>query len=94
MNDRELTAEDVNRVIEMAWEDRTPFDAIDFQFGLKEDDVKELMKRNLKLSSYKLWRKRVGTLKTKHVATRPSGMTVFKSNLQRIITRNKFSKRS
>ena len=60
-----LEEKDIDRIIEMAWEDRTPFDAIEFQFGLKEADVKVLMKKELKLSSYKLWRKRVENCKTK-----------------------------
>ena len=83
----------IDRVIEMAWEDRTPFDAIEFQFGLKEADVKVLMKNNLKFSSYKLWRKRVENCKTKHVAKRISDIDRFKCNLQRSISNNKISKR-
>ena len=55
-----------NRIIEMAWEDRTPFDAIEDQFGLLEKDVIVIMRKNLKLSSFKLWRKRVSGRKTKH----------------------------
>ncbi len=77
----------------MAWEDRTPFDAIKFQFGLSEADVKALMKRELKFSSYKLWRERVESSKTKHVAKRVEGIDRFKCNLQRAITNNKISKR-
>ena len=65
-----LTKSDVNRIIEMAWEDRTTFDSIKYQFGLKEQDVKELMRKNLKPSSYKLWRKRVYGRKTKHLSKR------------------------
>ena len=61
---------DISRVIEMAWEDRTPFDAIEHQFGLNEQSVKDLMKTNLKASSYKLWRKRVQGRSTKHLAKR------------------------
>ncbi len=83
----------IDRVIEMAWEDRTPFDAIAFQFGLKEADVKVLMKNNLKFSSYKLWRKRVENCKTKHSAKRNSDIDRFKCNLQRSISNNKISKR-
>jgi len=63
---RELTDIEINRIIEMAWEDRTPFEAIQFQFGLAEADVKVLMKKELKFSSYKLWRIRVENCKTKH----------------------------
>ena len=65
-----LTKSDVNRIIEMAWEDRTTFDSIKYQFGLKEQDVKELMRKNLKPSSYKVWRKRVYGRKTKHLSKR------------------------
>jgi len=59
----------VDRVIEMAWEDRTPFEAIEYQFGLKENDVRKLMRKNLKQSSFKLWRERVKGRKTKHSKT-------------------------
>jgi len=62
----------IDRIIQMAWEDRTPFEAIEFQFGLKEKDVKILMRRELKKSSYKLWRKRVRGRKTKHRKTSQS----------------------
>ena len=83
----------INRIIEMAWEDRTPFDAIKFQFGLSEADVKALMKKELKFSSYKLWRERVENCKTKHAKKRVDGIDRFKCNLQRSITNNKISKR-
>lgn len=83
----------IDRIIEMAWEDRTPFDAIKFQFGLGEADVKALMKRELKFSSYKLWRKRVENCNTKHTAKRAHGIDRFKCNLQRAISNNKISKR-
>ena len=88
-----LENEDINRIIEMAWEDRTPFDAIKFQFGLLEADVKVLMKKELKFSSYKLWRERVENCKTKHAKKRVDGIDRFKCNLQRSITNNKISKR-
>lgn len=61
---------DISRIIEMAWEDRTPFDAIEIQFGLNEQAVKELMRANLKSSSYQSWRKRVSGRSTKHLAKR------------------------
>ena len=83
----------IDRIIEMAWEDRTPFDAIQFQFGLVEADVKALMKKELKFSSYKLWRERVENCKTKHTAKRIEGMDRFKCNRQRAISNNKISKR-
>ncbi len=88
-----FTDVNIDRVIEMAWEDRTPFDAIEFQFGLREADVKELMKKNLKLSSYKLWRKRVHNCNTKHVAKRSTDISRFKCTMQRAISMNKISKR-
>jgi uncharacterized protein (TIGR03643 family) len=83
----------IDRIIEMAWEDRTPFDAIKFQFGLTEADVKALMKKELKFSSYILWRKRVENCKTKHLAKRVEGIDRFKCNMQRTISNNKISKR-
>jgi uncharacterized protein (TIGR03643 family) len=89
-----LTAEDTDRVIEMAWEDRTPFDAIKAQFGLSEKEVIELMRNNLKQNSWKRWRERVQGRKTKHVASRPEAVDRFKCTRQRSITTNKISKRS
>jgi uncharacterized protein (TIGR03643 family) len=83
----------IDRIIEMAWEDRTPFDAIKFQFGLAEADVKALMKKELKFRSYKLWRERVENCKTKHFSKRIEGIDRFKCNLQRAISNNKISKR-
>jgi|TARA_B100000530_G_scaffold312697_1_gene240525 uncharacterized protein (TIGR03643 family) len=61
---------DISRIIEMAWEDRTSFDAIQDAYGLNEKEVKELMKSQLQLSSYKLWRRRVTGRKTKHTIKR------------------------
>ncbi len=83
----------LDRIIEMAWEDRTPFDAIRYQFGLSEAEVKALMKKELKFSSYILWRKRVESCKTKHLAKRVDGIDRFKCSLQRSISNNKISKR-
>ena len=79
-----LSPTEINRIIEMALEDRTPFDAIKFQFGLNEAEVKVLMKKNLKFSSYKLWRKRVENCKTKHLAKRLEGINRFKCNNNKI----------
>lgn len=85
---------DVDRVIEMAWEDHTPFEAIKFQFGLNEQDVKALMKGSLKHSSYVLWRKRVESgVSSKHRAKRNASIKRFKCNRQRMISNNKVSKR-
>jgi uncharacterized protein (TIGR03643 family) len=88
-----LTDQEIDRIIEMAWEDRTPFDAIHHQFGLKEADVKKLMKKELKFSSYKLWRERVENCQTKHAKKRVEDISRFKCKLQRTITNNKISKR-
>ena len=93
LNRNNFTIAQIDRIIEMAWEDRTPFDAIQFQFGLTESDVKALMKKELKFKSYILWRQRVENCKTKHVAKRVEGIDRFKCNLQRSITNNKISKR-
>ena len=90
---KRLTENDVNRIIEMAWEDRTPFEAIRFQFGLAEADVKVLMKKELKFSSYKLWRTRVENCKTKHLSKRIIDIDRFKCTRQRAISNNKISKR-
>ena len=65
-----MNKSEISRIIEMAWEDRTPFDAIYDAYGLSEKEVKGLMKAQLKLSSYKLWRKRVTGRKTKHIIKR------------------------
>ena len=83
----------IDRIIQMAWEDRTPFDAVKFQFGISEAEVKVLMKKELKFRSYKLWRERVENCKTKHVAKRVEGIDRFKCNMQRAISNNKISKR-
>lgn len=89
----EITTEaDINRIIEMAWEDRTPFEAIEFQFGLKEKEVIEFMRKNSIPSSFKMWRKRMKSRKTKHQALREDGINRFKCNRQRG-TGNKISKR-
>ena len=73
---------DISRIIEMAWEDRTPFDAIEAQFGMKEQAVKQLMRDNLKSSSYKSWRKRVQGRSTKHLAKRSFNIGRHKSHNQ------------
>lgn len=75
-----LTEAEISRVIEMAWEDRTPFEAIQFQFGLNQDGVIKLMRANLKLTSFKLWRERTHGQITKHLKLRSSGVTRHKAN--------------
>jgi uncharacterized protein (TIGR03643 family) len=70
-----LRPEDISRIIEMAWEDRTPFEAIKSSFGLSEPDVKALMKTHLKKTAYVLWRKRVNGRTTKHLKLRDPSVT-------------------
>ena len=70
-----LSEADLSRLIEMAWEDRTPFDAIEASFGYSEPQVKALMRKNLKRNSFELWRKRVTGRATKHVALRSKLVT-------------------
>ncbi len=65
-----MQSADINRVIEMAWEDRTPFEAIEGLFGLKEAEVIVMMRRELKPGSFRLWRARVSGRKTKHLKLR------------------------
>jgi uncharacterized protein (TIGR03643 family) len=83
----------IDRIIEMAWEDRTPFEAIKFQFKLKEQDVINLMRSELKPSSFRLWRKRVQGRKTKHQKLRVFEKGRFKCSRQKQITNNSISKR-
>jgi uncharacterized protein (TIGR03643 family) len=84
---------EIDRIIEMAWEDRTTFDAIKFQFGLKEQEVIDLMRSNMKRSSFKMWRARVQGRKTKHQKKREFTEGRFKCSRQRSISNNKISKR-
>ena len=89
-----LSPVEKDRIIEMAWEDRTPFEAILFQFGLSEADVIELMRQNLKRRSFQRWRKRVNSgVSQKHLSNRNPEITRFKCTRQRQITLNKISKR-
>jgi uncharacterized protein (TIGR03643 family) len=80
---KELTQAQISRIIEMAWEDRTPFDAIEYQFGLSEKETIELMRSNMKASSFKMWRKRVTSRKTKHRKLRGEEVNRFVSPMQR-----------
>lgn len=79
----ELDSATIDRVLEMAWEDRTTFDIIEQQFGLKEQDVIEVMRRHMKHSSFKMWRKRVTARKTKHAKKRDFEVGRFKSKNQK-----------
>ncbi len=88
-----FTPIEIDRIIEMAWEDRTTFDAINFQFGIKEQEVIEIMRTNLKRSSFKLWRKRVSGRNTKHEKKRNFLKGRFKCSRQRSISNNKIAKR-
>ncbi len=90
---KDFTERELDRVIEMAWEDRTPFEAIEFQFGISEQETIEIMRREMKPSSFRMWRKRVQGRSTKHAALRTSESSRFKSTRQRHITGNKISKR-
>lgn len=83
--------EKTDRIIEMAWEDRTPFEAIEFQFGLAEKEVIALMRKNLKNSSFKRWRKRVSGRKTKHLKQRSFRKGRFKCSRQKSISQNKIT---
>lgn len=89
-----LTDEDLDRIIEMAWEDRTPFEAIEVQFGYTESMVIQLMRSTLKRSSFNLWRKRVNSgVSQKHQHKRSQDIQRFKCKLQNQISNNKISKR-
>ena len=90
----ELNSIQIDRVIEMAWEDRTPFEAILFQFNLSEKDVIKLMRTNLKQSRFKRWRKRVNSgVSQKHLKKRNPEINRFKCSRQKSISGNKISKR-
>ena len=83
----------IDRIIEMAWEDRTTFEAIQFQFGLKEQEVIDLMRREMKPSSFIMWRERVQERKTKHEKLRTFEKGRFKCSRQKSISNNAISKR-
>ena len=85
---------DIDRIIEMAWEDRTPFEAISYQFGISESQTIQLMRKELKRSSFNLWRKRVNSgVSQKHVKKRDAEINRFKCTRQRAISNNKITKR-
>jgi len=94
MTEEILSIKDIDRIIEMAWEDRTTFEAIELQFGLKQQDVIKLMRKELKPSSFKRWRERTKGRTTKHTALRSGDIVRFKCSRQKTITRNKISKRA
>ncbi len=90
---KDLSAEDIDRIVGMAWEDRTTFDGIKRQFGISEAQVIELMRREMKASSFRMWRERVQGRATKH-EKKGGKLLAFKCDLQRNITLNKISKRN
>ena len=78
-----LSHDDCDRIIQMAWEDRTPFEAIELQFGLNESAVISLMREKLKRSSFNIWRERVKGRKTKHAEIRSENVSRFRSSDQK-----------
>ena len=89
-----FTEAEIDRIIEMGWEDRTPFDAIEFQFGVSEAEVIMIMRAELKRSSFNLWRKRVQSGPSqKHRMKRDPEMYRFKCSRQKAISNNKIRKR-
>jgi len=91
--EKEFTERELDRIIEMAWEDRTPFDAITFQFGISEQETIGIMRKEIKPSSFRMWRKRVQGRATKHAKLRTNDVDRFKCSRQKNITGNKISKR-
>lgn len=95
IRDKENFSErDIDRIIEMAWEDRTPFDAIKVQFGLTEKEVIRLMQTHLHPNSWRRWRARVRNRPTKHAKLKSKDVLRFKSKAQKIISNNAISKRT
>ena len=91
---KNFSIEQIDRIIEMAWEDRTPFEAITFQFGISEAETIAIMRTELKRRSFNLWRKRVNSgISQKHLKKRNSEIERFKCTRQRTISLNKISKR-
>ena len=84
---------DIDRIIEMAWEDRTPFEAITFQFGISEAETIKIMRTELKRNSFNLWRKRVNSgVSQKHLVKGSADIKRFKCSRQKAISMNKVSK--
>lgn len=93
MQNKSFSELQIDRIIEMAWEDRTPFEAITFQFEIAEQETIEIMRRELKPASFRRWRKRVQGRVTKHAKIRSQKITRFKCKMQKQISNNKISKR-
>jgi uncharacterized protein (TIGR03643 family) len=88
----DLTLKEIDRIIEMAWEDRTPFEAIQIQFGLKESEVIKLMRKELTQKSFNRWRKRVNSgTSSKHLKKRSLEIQRFKCSRQKSISNNKIT---
>lgn len=81
-----FTMEEIDRIVEMAWEDRTPFEAIEQQFGIKEKEVIKLMRKEVQPSSFRMWRKRINHRHTKHQALRSEQVKRFRSLMQKTYT--------
>lgn len=89
-----MNSVEIDRIIEMAWEDRTPFEAIKYQFDINEAQVIKIMRTELRQSSFKRWRKRVNSGPSqKHLKKRSSEIKRFKCSRQNSISNNKISKR-
>ena len=88
-----LSEMDIDRIIQMAWEDRTTFEAIELQFRLNQQNVIQLMRKEMKPTSFKMWRARTKGRATKHRALRNNEMDRFKCSQQKSISQNKISKR-
>jgi len=89
----ELNDIDIDRIVEMGWEDRTTFDAITMQFGVSEAEVIKIMRREMKPSSFRMWRARVQGRSTKHAKKRVFTEGRHKCSRQKHISFNKISKR-
>ncbi|MUP44755.1 TIGR03643 family protein [Gramella sp. BOM4] len=89
----DFSEREIDRIISMAWEDRTTFEAIEYQFGLSEKEVIKFMKEQMHLRNWKKWRARVQGRKTKHEKLRNDAVNRFKSSRQRQITGNQISKK-
>ncbi|CAL68526.1 TIGR03643 family protein [Christiangramia forsetii] len=93
VDDFQFDERQVDRIIAMAWEDRTTFEAIEYQFGLTEKQVIKFMKEQMHPHNWRKWRARVQGRKTKHEKLRGDEVKRFKSNSQRLITGNRISKK-
>lgn len=78
-----LSQAQLDRIVQMGWEDRTPFDEISLQFGLTHGEIIKVMRQEMKSSSFKMWRKRMTGRKTKHAITRNPKITRFRCPTQK-----------